>query len=198
MTDDTDKVLRQILDDVRIEAEPLVIAELNADMIANHSADAAMVFLPFRLRGNQPVDLFGEPLNQIVSRLPITALVMAAEDIDLDAEPEEGKAGETAEALDTLMDAEKRARDLEKEAAKATEAAIAAKDKFRQMQEEAEKSAVGESEIKELKVSMEEAEKLSEKATRRSAKAKAKAEAAAQAAEDLGVKTEKEETGKTD
>jgi amino acid transporter len=198
MTDDTDKVLRQILDDVRIDAEPLVLAELNADMIAEYSKDAALVFLPFRLRGNQPVDLFGEPLNQILSRLPITALVLAAEDIDLDAEPEEGKAGETAEALDASADAKKRAREAEKEAAKAAEAAIAAKDKLRQMQEETAESEVDESEIGELKASLAESEKQAEKAARRSAKAKAKAEDAAQAVEALGIKTEKNEKVNTE
>jgi hypothetical protein len=193
MTEDTDKVLRQTLDDVRIDAEPVVLTELSADRIADHSKDAALVFLPFRLRANQPVDLFGEPLNQIVSRLPITALVMAAEDIDLDAEPEEGKAGENAEAIDALADAEKRAREVEKEAAKASEAVIAAKDELRQVQAEASKSDVAESEIAALRASLEKAEKVSEKAVRRSAKAKAKAEAAAQTVEELGLKTEKNE-----
>jgi len=44
------------------------------------------------------------------------ALVLAAEDIELDAEPEEGIAGEIAAALDILADAEKKARKTEKEA----------------------------------------------------------------------------------
>ncbi|MGD2268761.1 MAG: amino acid permease [Desulfobacterales bacterium] len=197
-TGDTDKVLGQILDDVRIDAEPVVLAELNTDLITGYSKDAALVFLPFRLKGNQPVDLFGEPLNQIISRLPITALVMAAEDIDLDAEPEEGKAGETAEAIDALADAEKRAREAQKDAADASEAAIAAKDKLRQVQEKATDTDVDESEIEALKASLEKAEKNSEKAARRSAKAAAKVEAAARVVEELGLKTEKDEADPSD
>ena len=42
--------------------------------------------------------------------------------------PEEGKAAETADAVDALSDAEKRARDAEKDALKAAEAVSAAKD----------------------------------------------------------------------
>jgi hypothetical protein len=183
--------LKNTLNEVRIDAEPEVIQNANADIVSDHSTDAALVFLPFRLRGNQPVDLFGESLNQIVSRLPITALVMAAEDIDLDAEPEEGKAGENAEAVDTWADAKKRAREAEKDASKASEAVIAAKAELRQMQEEAARSDVDASEIEALKVTLEKAEKISEKAARRSAKAKAKIKDAAQAVEELGLKTEK-------
>jgi len=185
--------LTNTLNEVRIDAEPEIIQNANADIVSDHSTDTALVFLPFRLKGNQPVDLFGESLNQIVSRLPVTALVMAAEDIDLDAEPEEGKAGETAETIDALTDAEKRAREAEKDAAKAFEAAIAAKDKLQQMQEEANGSEMDASEIEALKVSLEKAEKNSEKAARRSAKAKAKAETAAKAVEELGLKTDKNE-----
>jgi hypothetical protein len=118
---------------------------------------------------------------------------MAAEDIDLDAEPEEGKAGESAEAIDALADAEKRAGEAEKDASKASEAVIAAKAKLRQMQEEANGSDVEDSEIEALKASLEKAEKFSEKAARRSAKAKAKLETAARAVEALGLKTEKNE-----
>ncbi len=188
--------LKNTLNEVRIDAEPEIIQSANADIVSDHSSDAALVFLPFQLRRNQPLDPFGNLLNHLLSRLQVAALVMAAEDIDLDAEPEDGKAGETAEAIDALADAEKRAREAENEAAKAFEAAIAARDKLQQITEEATRSDVDASEIKALKASLEKAEKISEKAARRSAKVKAKAEAAARAVEELGLKTDKNEKDK--
>ncbi len=108
------KICDQTLEDVRIEAEPEVVASVNPDTIAAYSSDAALVFLPFRLKGNRPLDPFDEPLNQIVERLPLSALVLATEDIDLDAEPEEGTAGTVAAALDALEDAEKKAQQAER------------------------------------------------------------------------------------
>jgi len=54
------------------------------------------VFLPFNLVGTQLVDPFGGKIDVILEHLPVTALVLAAEDLDLAAEPEEGKQAETA------------------------------------------------------------------------------------------------------
>ena len=44
-----------------------------------------------------------------------TALALAAEDIVLESEPDTGKAGEMATALDALADAEKKMRHMQKE-----------------------------------------------------------------------------------
>lgn len=117
------KSLQTMLDDVRIEAVPKVLKTMNALSAAEHSADAALVFLPFRLRGNQLVDPFGGLLADTISPLSVVAAVLAAEDIDLDAEPEDGSAGDMAAALDALEDAEKKTKALKKEAADAAEKA---------------------------------------------------------------------------
>lgn len=178
--------LHRTLDEVRIDAEPEVVAKVNADAIAAYSSDAALVFLPFRLRGNQPLDLFGEPLNQILDRLPIAALVLAAEDIDLDAEPEEGIAAEIAAALDALADAEKKARNAERDAAKASEALEDAEEKIRKMQAKTP-SEIDEAALLKLKASVQEAEDIAVKAARRSAKARAKVGDAAHEVEALGA-----------
>ena len=50
----------------------------------------------------------------ILARLPLVAMVTAAQDVDLNAEPEEGKAGEAAVALDSLNDTRKKAEATEK------------------------------------------------------------------------------------
>lgn len=176
--------LHKILEDVRIEAEPEVLPEVSAGTVTSHSADAAFVFIPFRLWGDQLIDPFRAPLADIMSKLPIVAAVLAAEDVDLDAEPEEGKAGETAAALDALADAEKRAKDAEKDAA---EAAQKADEKLREMRDAALSGADKEA-MAEIQKSAEEAREEATKAAQRAAKALAKAEQAAQAVEALDIK----------
>jgi hypothetical protein len=99
----------------------MAVENADADTIAVHSKDAALVFLPFGLKGSRSVDPFGDPLDKLLGRLPSVTLVLAAEDIDLDADPEEGKAGEIAAALDNLADAEKTAQKAKKNAARASE-----------------------------------------------------------------------------
>ena len=183
--------LRLKLEDFRIEAQPKVISDVSAETIAAYSMDAALVFLPFRLKGNQPFDPFDRPIEEILNSLPITALVLAAEDIILEAEPEAGKAAERATALDALADAEKRVRATEKDAAAAKETELGLKEKLDQMDSETDKGGVKESKRKELKTSLEEAENHAEKAARRAAKARAKAETASRVVEDLGIKPSK-------
>ncbi len=182
---------RNRLEDIRIAAEPEMVFNANLSNIIAYSKDAALVFLPFRLKGNQPLDPFDNPVEQILADLPITALVLAAEDIELEAEPEEGKAGEIAAALDARTDAEKKAQEAEKAAAKAEKAVLSAREKLQQAKEKAPESANDDSAIRELEAELRDAEKQAEKAARRSAKSKAKAENAAQAVNKLGLQTEK-------
>ena len=187
--------LRQKLAEIRIEAEAKVVSDACRETITTDSLDASIVLLPFRLKGNQPLDPFDNPIDQILSELPITALVLAAEDIDLEAEPEEGKAGETAAALDALTDAEKRVQEAQKDAEAAQKTASVAKEKLlEQIKAEAANSEKAESEIDGLQAAHKEAEKQAEKAARRSAKARAKAETASKVVEDLGVKPSKSDT----
>jgi hypothetical protein len=113
-------------------------------------------------------------------------LVLAAEDIDLDAAPEEGEAGEAAAALDVLVDAEKRAQEAEKESMKAAEAA---EEKIREVESSIADGA-DEDLMSKVRAALE-AKEQAGKASRKAAKASAKAEEAAKVAESLGVKPEK-------
>jgi len=191
--DETKKHLQQKLEEARIDAEPEVVSEVSADVMVNHSADATLVFLPFRLSGNQPLCQFGKPIDQILEYLPITALVLAAEDIDLDAEPEEGKVGEIAATMDAMADGEKLAYEAEKDAVDASRALTDLKEKLKHMEEKAAESEVDESKMSDLRKSFKEAESKVEIAARRSARLKAKAEEAAKNAKKMGVQTEKPE-----
>ncbi len=176
--------LKTFLDNVRIEAEAVEVARVNADIIADLSKDADLVFLPFKLKGNQSVDPFGDPVEKLLARLPSTALVLAAEDIDLEAEPEEGKPAEIAAVLDTLADAEKKAQNAEKDAAKAS----ADLDEKLAKLAKAEAEKIDETTLLQLRSEVFEAETEAEKAARRFAKADAKAHSASHEAEEIGAK----------
>ena len=184
--------LRKILQEVRIDAEPEIIEKMNMDAVSRHSAESSMIFLPFRLRRDQLVVLSDMDPDDLISRLPVTALILAAEDIDLDAGPEEGKAGELAHTLDAYTDAEKRSQKLKVEADKASKEAD---DKLEEL-----KSAINTEADEDLMLTVKaaiEAKDKAGKAARRSAKAMSKAKEAAKAAEELGIETaEGEETGK--
>ena len=117
------EVLRKTLQEVRIEAEPRVVERAETDAFVELSEDSSLVFVPFRLKGSKLTGPFGSTPEETLDRLPIVAMVLAGEDIDLDAEPEEGKAGEIAAALDALADAESKVRDAQKEADKFAKAA---------------------------------------------------------------------------
>ena len=174
--------LSTFLEDVRIEAEAVEIVNSDAETIAAWSKDAALVFMPFQLRQNSSVDPFGGPIEDLLTRLPSTVLVLAAEDIALDAEPEEGKAGEIARALDNLSDAEKNAQKAEKAAEKASREFD---DKLKDLaRAQSKKDAT---KVDKVKKEVFEAEAEAEKASRKAAKAEAKTKLAAQEAEKAGA-----------
>ncbi len=181
--------LRQTMEEVRIDAEPEVVVKINADKIVERSSESALVFLPFRLRGNQPVGPFGGRLEELLARLPIVSLVLAAEDIELDAEPEEGKIAEVAAALDAVEDTEKKARNAEKKAAKV---ASVAEKKIKKAQD-AVTETVEEGERAQIENEARQAQKTAVSAEKKAEKAREEAEKAAKEAEVLGARTVEEE-----
>ncbi len=183
-TNETVDDIRKILEEVRIDAEPEVVIKPNSDAIAAYSSDASLVFLPFRFRGNQPLDPFGEHPEAILSRLLNVAIVLAAEDINLDAEPEEGTAGEIAAALDALADTRQKADEAKKSAIELSEMA----DKKLQEMREAALSKMNEKEFSLLKAKAFEVKEKAIRAARIAAKASVKAESAARAAEAAGAR----------
>jgi len=177
--------LKAMLEEVRIEAEPEIVQDVSADTFAEYSSDSSVVFLPFRIRNNQVVDPLGNPMENTLFLLPVVAMVMAAEDIDLDAEPEEGKAAEMAQASDALQDAEKKAQAALKEAEEAIETAEKTKEKANTMV--ADSADVNEEIKAKAEKTVMDAEKQANKMSRKAAKAAAKAETAALEAEAAGV-----------
>jgi amino acid transporter len=173
--------LTRTLEDVRISAEPEVIIEPSLDTVVEQSVDAAVAFLPLHVRGTRLVSPLDVSFEEILSRVPIVALVIAAEDIDLEAEPEEGRRGEIAVALDAAADADRIAGEKEKEAVKTAEFAD---QKLEEMKRAAETDS-GKDELMELKAAFREADKAAKKAAQEAEKARAAADEAAKAADEL-------------
>lgn len=186
---------QKMLEDLRINAEPITVESSKIDIVAEQSEDAAMIFMPFRLDKRGPVGPHGIFLDTVFSRLPIVALVIAVEDIDLGAEPEEGKPGEIAAALDDAAQAERRAKAAEKDAAKLVEIA---EEKLREL-EKIEETGESPDKRNELKKALREAQSLMKQALREAAKAREKANEATLFARQLaGVSVTSEEVANGD
>lgn len=188
-SDKTVEDLRKLLEEVRIEAEPEVVIKPNSEAVADYSSDALLVYIPFRFQGDQPIDPFGGRTEDILPRLSNVAMVLAAEDIELDAEPEEGTAGDTAAILDALTDAQKRAEEAEKAAERASEIAD---NKLQEIQK-AVSSQTDAEDISKLESELEEAKQLAVDAKGKAVEARAKVGAASKTAEAAGAELPKSE-----
>jgi hypothetical protein len=111
----------------------------------------------------------------------VTALVFASEDIELDAEPEEGLQAVRAQVLQRVEEAEKRLRQAEKEAEQASEAA----EEKRRALEASRASGTKPERQHKAAAELRQAEEEAERASRKAAKARAKKLAAEKELEDF-------------
>ena len=80
-------IVRAMLDAVRIEAEPVPIAVFS-DLVTA-SSKSHLVLIPFVIQQGEFRHQLGADLKSILKELPITALCAAAEDVELDVDPDE-------------------------------------------------------------------------------------------------------------
>ncbi|HMN39229.1 MAG TPA: amino acid permease [Phycisphaerales bacterium] len=92
--------VREMLDDVRIDAEADLVDFTGPESLVEHSKGASVVFLPLRVRGGRLTGPRGGLLMESMSALPVCAMVVAGEDIDLDAQPDEPAPDATEESPD--------------------------------------------------------------------------------------------------
>lgn len=111
----TQTSLRHELDQARIEAKTHVVEDYSNATIVQNSADASLILLPLHLKGGKIIDSEGAQVGELLQKLPLVALIVASQEIDLDAEPEEGAAGLLAEAEDCFAAAQSRLQQAEKE-----------------------------------------------------------------------------------
>ncbi len=181
---DHEKILEEIstmLDGVRIDAKPEIVVDPDHVAVIEHSANSAVVFLPFRLADAGPASVFGGSLEETLGALGITALVLASQDIQLDSEPEAGEYAERAEAVDLAEKARKHAAKAAAEAAKAVESAQKGLEEI----EKGRVSGAAAEELARIEKAARAAQEEAERAKRRAARAKAKAETAEEEAESI-------------
>ncbi len=177
--------LNKIMEDIRIDAVPEIVENFDADTIVRQSADAGFVFLPLRIEQNRILDPTGKSFDRSLPRLPGAALVMAAEDIDLDAAPEEGLAAQIAQATDDLEEARKKATAAEKLAAEKKAALETLNSRLNELKDKETAGTAPPKAEEALKKEILDAESEAEKAYRRAAKAKVKADDAAKTIDKL-------------
>ncbi len=186
--------LNKIMEDIRIDAAAEIVEDFDADTIVQQSADATFVFLPLKIKQNRILDLTGKSFERSLPRLPVSAVVMAAEDIDLDAAPEEGLAAQIARATDDLEAARKKAAAAEKVEAEKQTALERLNSRLNTLENKGVSGVVPLDTREELKTEIKDAESGAEKAHRQAIKAKVKADEAAKTIDTLspGSTSEKE------
>ena len=174
-TESIKEELRVMLEEIRIHADPQVVTDPDELSIAGNSEDAALVLMPFRIGSGEIVGAYQTDIDDLAGRGMMVALVLAAEDIDLDADPEEGKHGEVAAALDALTDAGSKVDQTEKEAEAARKKAEEAEIRLSQAMEAA-RPGIDREEMAKIEAAVEtarEAIREAHKVERKVAKAKA-------------------------
>ena len=106
---DTEAALAEELDDARIAAEVAVVEHADWSTLRAASIETSLAFITFRITTQGLCDASGTPLPNSLEGLPPMALVLAAGEIDLDAQPDEGAQAEIARELDALEDTSERA-----------------------------------------------------------------------------------------
>ncbi|MBN1958506.1 MAG: amino acid permease [Desulfuromonadales bacterium] len=109
--------MEQELDQVRISAEVIVTGSNPAR--TEQSQASSLVLLPVELKKGLLLDREQTPVEDILPSLPLAAMVLATQDIQLDADPEDGEAGLLADAEDRYNSALQRVKNAEKEYATA-------------------------------------------------------------------------------
>jgi len=168
-SDEGRQMLEAEIEQARIEARVVIVSEADTQHVIERSAQAHMVFLPFHFKNNEIVSLLGRPAFETMRWMASTALIRAAEDIDLDAEPETGEAAERAEILDALEEARQRSAKATKQAEGAAKEAEKAEEKLASLtaSEDDDKRRQA---IKAVELSRQEAEKSARKAAKAQAK----------------------------
>lgn len=82
------KVLRERIEEVRIDAEVIATSDHDENTVVGASGSSSLVFLPFRIHGGRFYAPFGWEIGPAIGRLPIVVAALAAEDVDLEADPD--------------------------------------------------------------------------------------------------------------
>jgi len=104
--DEADRLAKvsTFLEEVRIDAEPVPVENADLEAMVAQSRDSHLVFMPFAIHGGRFHHPFGVGVADLLPRLQIVAMALAAQDVDLEADPdvvegeEDGEDGEQSQA----------------------------------------------------------------------------------------------------
>ena len=88
------EALTAFLEQVRIEAEPVIIETDDMESVIRESAETPLVFMPFAIHGRRFYHPFGGEVADLLPKLQIVVMALAAQDVDLEADPDELAEGE--------------------------------------------------------------------------------------------------------
>lgn len=83
------ETLSAFLAEVRIDAEPVVIDEPDLEAAVAQSADTPLVLMSFGVHSGRFYHQFGGEVSELLPKLQIVVMALAAQDVDLEADPDE-------------------------------------------------------------------------------------------------------------
>jgi len=114
----------QVLDDGRIDATVRVVDPTPAALTAA-MAENTLAFAPLRIRRGVAMGPFETPLGMLIESLPLAVMVLATEQVELDAEADDPGLADYARVQEQADAAARRAAELDAEAARLLVAAEA-------------------------------------------------------------------------
>lgn len=82
------ETLEAFLEEVRIDAEAVTVEADDVEAMIAASRDTPVVFMPVGIHGGRFYGLFGGDVGDTLPRLQIVAMAVAAQDVDLEADPD--------------------------------------------------------------------------------------------------------------
>lgn len=116
--------VEELLEASRVKADVVPVDETPAAFV-DALGRSTLALAPLRIRRGAAMGPFDTPLGMLVESLPLAVMVLATEEVDLDAEPDESLLATLARVSDQAADADRRAQELDTEAARLLVAAEA-------------------------------------------------------------------------
>jgi hypothetical protein len=107
--------LERMLDEVRISASTHVVEVATQQSVAAVCGDASLLMVPARLHRNEILDPLDADLYTLLEQLPLSAIVVAANPVDLVAGPESGEHSAITTAEERVEATEARLNRLEEQ-----------------------------------------------------------------------------------
>ena len=107
--------VKELLKAGRIDAE-VVGVDANPASLTTALGSATMAIAPLRVRRGSALGPYETPLGMLVESLPLAILVLAIDEIELNAEPDESNLAEIARLSDQLSELKRKTEQLDSEA----------------------------------------------------------------------------------